>query len=1074
MKVEKNKGFYLHNKLVASAFSIIVLFVALTVVGIAIIPSLRFKLKPDVELNSLNVSFYWPGASAQNVEHQAINPIEEVLSTLKGVRNIRSESKNGYGEIQVDVDEHVSIKNFRYEAAMLLRRLYHKLPDEVSYPQVNVNQKSGSNKTLLNYTINANIDPADIEEYIQQKVLPNLSRIKGVRNVQIYGATGRQWQINYNPLQMERFKIKERDLVIAVNEYFSVREAGPVKVSEPTGKKYFYINIKTARPDTLDWDKLPIKKVGSTLLYLKDVASINYTSETPRSYYRINGLNTVNLEIQADETANQLAVAGKVKDHISKIKASLPNNFSVLLSYDSTQYLKNEIDKIVARTTATFLLLLVFVWLANRQKRYLLLITISLLCNVLIACVFYAFVGLEIHIYSLAAITVSAGMMIDNSIVTIDHIRRQKNLKVVLAVAGASLTTMGAVSIVFFLKKETQANLLDFAWIMIINLGLSVLIALFSIPALMEKLPLPERKPAFWFRRKRRIAKRANVYAKAVGFSSRYRWPLWGAIVLLFGLPIFLLPPNLKGEDFWTGSYNKIFGSEVYNEQIRPIVDVALGGTLRLFLEHRKQYGYDNSGDQQTTLYVNIALPNGATPKQMDNIVADFENYLASFEQANLFVSRVYSGQNANIKINFRPEDESGPFPYALKSYLENKAVNTGLADFQIYGVGQGFNNALYTENTNYAVTLHGFNYDNLAKIADDLSGRLKQNPRVEKVYIASDRLWDGSSIQTEWLFRITQPKTALLNGVSPHTAQEGLRYFSAEQQNAGLVFYDKKYVPVAIVPNKPTSEIWQLMNQPLRTDSGYMRIQNLAHLEKQRVGENIVRNNQQYQLVVNYNFIGDYLLGNHYIENITDSLQNTLPLGYSVEEAKNSFWQNKGAQLIWTVLLTIGIVFLVCAVLLNSLSQALAVIAMVPISFIGVFLMVYFFEYPFEEGGYAALIILCGVVVNAALYILNDYNNLKRRSHKLTPLRLYLKAFNTKIIPIILSTASMILGLIPFVVLPDKDTFWYTLAMSAIGGLGFSMVAILFYLPVFFRYKEQRYEHAKGRNNFKSLVFRS
>ncbi|HTN22265.1 MAG TPA: efflux RND transporter permease subunit [Pelobium sp.] len=1050
MRQHQNKG-YLQNKLTSSAFSIITLFVALMIVGIAVIPSLRFKLQPSTELNSLNISFYWPGASAESVEHHAVNAIEEILNTLKGVKNIRSNSYDGYGEVQLDIDEHSSVRQVRYEAAMLLRELYEKLPYGISYPQVRANQPRGANTTLLSYTLNADADPADIEKYAQEHLLPGLSRISGVHHVQIYGASQRQWQIKYDPAKMERYHIAENDIAEAVNRYFGVEEAGKFQTETTNAKQYTYVSLNNSRPDSLDWSKIPIKKVEGTLLYLTDLADVAYTQQQPQSYYRINGLNTINLEIEADRTVNQLLLAKQIKAYVHSVKSTLPASYSMLLSYDSSHYLKEELSKISGRTVATFLLLLLFVWLATRQKRYLLLIVISLSANLLLAFILYAILGLEIHIYSLAAITVSAGMMIDNSIVVIDHIRHQRNLKVILAVAGATLTTIGAVSIIFFLDKDKQVNLLDFAWVMIINLGLSLVIALFLIPALMEKLPLPEQKGSTVIRKKRNILKWNRTYLKIIGFNRRHRFWLVLAIILLFGLPVFLLPINTEGKGSWNQLYNQTLGSEFYNENIRSVIDMTLGGTLRLFLANSEQFNGSFNGNERTMINVAISMPDGATPTQMNHVVVDFENYLSAFKQIDLFTSRVDNGQNANISITFKPEYEKSAYPYILKNNLENKAVNTGLADFQVTGVGQGFNNTVYTQNTNYGLTLHGFNYDDLMRTAAKLRSKLKENPRVEKAFIASERDWDGSTIHNEWVFHITRPQQALLEGMSPQTIQEGLRYFSAEQSYAGHVFYQNKDLPIMIMPDKPTSGIWQVMNEPLRTDSSnYVRLQSFAQIDKERTGETIVRNNQQYQLVVNYNFIGDYTLGNHYMENLIDTLKRTLPLGYSVEKSNSGFWWGQGAKLTWAILLTMGIVLLICSILLNSLKQALAVVTMIPISFIGVFLMVYFFKYSFEEGGYASLIILCGVVVNAALYILNDYNNQKIQKQEVSDISLYLKAYNSKIIPVILSTASMILGLIPFIVMPDKDTFWYTLAMSTIGGLLFSMIALLFYLPLF------------------------
>ena len=159
----------------------------------------------------------------------------------------------------------------------------------------------------------------------------------------------------------------------------------------------------------------------------------------------------------------------------------------MLLANDSSEYIAKELQKIGFRTLFSLLILLFFVFIITRNLRYLALITISLFANLIIAVIFYYFLQIEIHLYSLAGITVSFGILIDNSIIMIDHIRHHNNKKAFLAILAATLTTIGSLSIIFFLKENQRINLIDFASVIMVNLSVSLLIALFFIPALMEK-----------------------------------------------------------------------------------------------------------------------------------------------------------------------------------------------------------------------------------------------------------------------------------------------------------------------------------------------------------------------------------------------------------------------------------------------------------------------------------------------------------------------------------------------------------------------------------------------------------
>ena len=122
----------------------------------------------------------------------------------------------------------------------------------------------------------------------------------------------------------------------------------------------------------------------------------------------------------------------------------------------------------------------------------------------------------------------------------------------------------------------------------------------------------------------------------------------------------------------------------------------------------------------------------------------------------------------------------------------------------------------------------------------------------------------------------------------------------------------------------------------------------------------------------------------------------------------------------------------------------------LIPISYIGVFLTFYWFKLNFDQGGFASFVLLCGITVNASIYILNEYNQIRQRKPLMSPYKAYLKAWNAKITPIFLTVVSTILGFIPFMLGPDKEAFWFPLAAGTIGGLVMSILGIFLYLPLF------------------------
>ena len=180
------------------------------------------------------------------------------------------------------------------------------------------------------------------------------------------------------------------------------------------------------------------------------------------------------------------------------------------------------------------------------------------------------------------------------------------------------------------------------------------------------------------------------------------------------------------------------------------------------------------------------------------------------------------------------------------------------------------------------------------------------------------------------------------------------------------------------------------------------------------------------------------------------EALNKILPMGYTAEKEESGWgWGKKDNRQYWLIGLLIVIIFFTTSVLFNSIKQPLAVIFVIPVSFIGVFLTFYWFKLNFDQGGFASFILLSGITVNASIYILNDFNRIRRERPGLSSLKAYIKAWNSKIIPIFLTVVSTMLGFIPFMVGTTREAFWFPLAAGTIGGLAMSIVGIWVFLPL-------------------------
>ena len=1008
------------------------------------------------------MNFSWYGAEPRVIEQEATSKLEALFAQVKGIKEISSVSGNGSANIILTLDKDASPDVVRFEISSLIRQAWPEMSTGTTFPALNANfADDEKRRPLLTYNLNASLIPPIVQQYAEDHIKPALTQIKGVNKIDIYGASPLEWIIEYDADKIKSTGVSPLDIQKTVSLALR-KEYNMVQTSNGT---IVPVTLQTNFLTGRDILNIPVKKSVDRITYLKDIATLKHVEGQPSNYYRINGLNTINILIYAASGENNLVVGEKVKKAIQQISSTLPSGYELLLSDDSTEYISHELYNIALRSLCTFLILLIFILLATRRWKHGLLILVMLIGNLSIAVIFYYLFRLEIHLYALAGITVSLGLMTDNIIIMSDHIRNHGNRKAFLAILAGTLATISSLTIIFFLKDQIKTNLVDFAMVIIINQSVSLLTALFVIPALMEKLQLDKyhlqlRKKygdkRIWSKRRQVLIVRfTNIYRNLFLSLRKKKVIVLSVFLLGFGLPIYMLPEKWEGNKWYNKAYNISIGNEWYKSNARPWVDKFFGGALRLFTE--KVYDGSFFGDEEeTSLFITATMPRGSTLLQANSIVSGMENYLKQFNEIKLFQTNI-NVRNAFLNVYFTKETQRSAFPNILKGKIIAKAIDLGGADWMVFGVGLGFSNELYDGAGNYSVKLLGYNYDQLITMAEVLRDSLTNNPRIKQVYVLSETTWYKPD-NMEFVAHINKENIGAINITSEDT-YSSLQNWSLNQPAFANMVTNRGLEILKLRPqNMVNTDLWSLSRSPLIKDSVMYKFNAFSKIEKEATSPNVSKIDQQYQIYLQFDYIGSEKAAQKYIDSKVDNFNLTVPIGYTVSSENTGMysWSQQDKKQYWLLLLIVVMIFFICAVLFESLSQPIAVILTIPIGYIGIFLTFYLFELNFDQGGFAALVMISGITVNAAIYIINDFNNLKSQNvgRKIPDIKLYFKAFNYKIIPILLTVVSTVLGFVPFLI-GEKQPFWFALAAGTIGGLLFSLIGIVFYLPLFLGIKE-------------------
>lgn len=1050
-----------------SRFTLLLTLAILMVIGCALIPRIDVADKPrPTQGKTLDVTYSWNGASAKVIEQNVTSRIEGLVAAVRGVENVKSESYFGSGRVTIELKKNADVSSTKFEIASLLKQARKQLPKGVSYPELsggevvndNQNQRMESTQVLLSYHVNSNLSDEQLKEYIERQVEPVLRNIDEVKRVEVTGGKSKCVVITYDPFILSSYGLSAYDIENGISSFLGKSDVvGEVQPKGQEEKRTLYLSTdKFGKP----LEEMPIGVVDEKTVYLGDLATYEYKDRLPDSYYRINGLNTIYLNIHVDSEANKIALSGKLRKKIAEVEKGLRQGVYLTLVHDGTEEKESELHKLIWRSSLSLFILLVFVWLVRWDWRYLFIMMLTFAANLALAVIAYYVFDIRLHIYSLAGITVSLGMVIDAAVVMVDHYSYYHNRKAFMAILAALLTTIGSLIVVLWLPDFLQKDLYDFAWIIIINLSVALIVSWLFVPALIDQIK-PHPDPLQKRGRHINLSLRWNrFYLKYIRFTQKRKWIYYILIVLAFGIPFHALPTKWGETDSYYGymgnpsekpwyerTYNATLGSDFFLRNCKEPLSKYLGGTMRLFSQSMSGNTYSKHDKKEKILNIRAQMPLGGTAAQLNEKVVILENFLANFPEIERFETQV-SSWGANITVEFKEEYKNSIFPYVLENKVIGKVISIGGADWATSGVSErGFSNSLNLQYRSNRIELVGYNYDQLYRIAEDMCDEMRKNNRVLDLVIETP---GQENREDEMYMRYNKEKIALygLNLSSAHRTLGELLSGREIERYKDTHFSSDMYLRSAW---QNRFDLWHLDNSFLKVGDKEYRVSDFMSIEKRQAKNCIPRQNQEYVLHVAFNILGSYTYTSRFIERTIKEWNQRIPVGYKCQNVSYGYYKDDGTQ-YWLLGLIVIIIFFVCSILFESLRLPLAIISLIPVSFIGAFLTYWLSGVEFGTGGFASMVLLSGLTVNAGIYIVCEYRNHLAAHSAVSPIRTYVRAYSHKIIAVFLTILSTVLGLVPFFIDGAKESFWFSFAVGSTGGLLFSIVALVFVMPIFLR----------------------
>ncbi|MFW9615541.1 efflux RND transporter permease subunit [Aquabacterium sp.] len=997
--------------------------------GVAI-TQLPIAQYPTVAPPSVVISATYPGASAKTLDESVISVIEQELNGSPGLAYMESVSQaNGTGSITVTFETGTNIDLAQVDVQNRLSRATPRLPAAVTQQGVKVD-KSRSNVLMFVMLSSENpaYDPVALGDYASRNILPELQRVKGIGQVQLFG-TERAMRVWVDPAKLVSYGLSLSDVNAAIKAQNALVPAGALgdrpNLIDQTMTATVVVNGQLENTEQFGNIVLRAKSDGSTVR-LKDVARLELGAQTYGTYARLNGKPALGMSIQLSPTGNALESAKLVKARMAELQKYFPQGVSYSFPYDTSGFIEVSISQVVETLVEAVILVFLVMYLFLQNFRYTLIPTIVVPVALLGTFGIMQVAGFSINVLTMFGMVLAIGILVDDAIVVVENVERlmaQEGLspyaatkKAMGQISGAIIgITVVLVSVFIpmaFFSGSVGNIYRQFSLSMVASMLFSAFLALSLTPALCATLlkPVPEdhhEKTGFfgWFNRFFTSTTHGyeGVAAKLVHRGGR--------VLILYAL--------IVGVVGWL--YVRMPAAFLPNED-------------------------------QGNLIVNVQLPPGATAPRTEAVISQVENYFQKQPEVQSVVGVVgfsFSGTGQNAALAF----------VTLKDFAERKGeVHSSQAVAKrAFGALMGIRDAfIFPLNpppirelgnaTGFSLRLQdrgGLGHDALLAARNQMLGMLSQSKVVTGV--RPDGLEDAPQLQLD----IDRDKAYAL-GVSFDAISSTLS--TALGSSYINDFPNRSRMQRVVVQSDAQARMQpeQLMQINV-TNSAGQTVPLSAFMSARWVTGQMqaVRYNGYPSMRLAGDAAAGFSTGQAMAE--VEALAAKLPPGIGIEwTGLSREEQLSGSQATALLVFSLLAVFLCLSALYESWSVPFAVMLVVPLGVLGSLLGATLRDLPNDVFFKVGLITIIGLSAKNAILIIEFARELQAKG--MGVIEATLQACHLRFRPIIMTSLAFILGVLPLVIANGAGAASQrAIGTGVMSGMIAATVLAVFFVPVFF-----------------------
>lgn len=1005
-------------------------FVAVIILGLFSLTKLPIDLYPDIETNTIMVVTMYPGANANDIEQNVTKPLENALNSVEHLKHINSTSRENTSVITLEFEFGYNIDVLTNSVRDKLDMVKSALPDDAENPIIF--KFSTDMIPICILSVQASESMPGLYKILDENVANPLARIDGVGTVSISGAPKREIHVYVDPNRLEAYNLSVEQISQIIGAENRNVPGGVMDI----GSNTYSLRVTGEFKETAELNNLPVGNFNGSIVYLKDVAKVVDSLEERTQQTFINGKEGATIIIQKQSGANSVQISNKVQKMLPKLQKNLPSDISIGVVTDTSDNIRNTIASLVETVlyALLFVMLVVFLFLGRWRATVIIVITIPVS---LIASFIYLYAtGSTLNVISLSALSISIGMVVDDAIVVLEnittHIERGSDPKqaavhgtneVAISVIASTLTLIAVFFPLTMVTGMTGVLFSQLGWMVTIMMIISTLCALSLTPMLCSQwLKLkgklgadnPNGKKNWYSHIEKYLDKFDNGYASLLEKVVSHRKTTIIVCLGIFFASIFLM--KFVGTEFFPTQDNARIGVNL-QLPIGARVEEAREVTSRLDKQWRKKYP-----EIKTMTYT-------VGQASSDNTFASLSDNGAHIISMNIALTDPADRKKDITQIaNEMRKDIDREYPEYKKAQV---MVGGGR------GMGMGGQSTLDFE-------VYGYDFEETDKVAADIKKILMGINGTADVMISR------ADYRPEYQVDFDREKLSMY-GISLSTAAGYLRNRINGATSTRFREDGEEYdVKVMYDPEHRTS-IQDIENILIYSPAGKgIRLGELGKVVERFTPPSVERKDRERLVTVSAVVSGVPM--SQVITEAQAGIDNLeLPSGISVqisgtfEDQQESF-----GDLLLLGLLIIILVYIVMAAQFESMTYPGIIMTSLLFAFSGVFIILWLTGHTLNLMSMIGAIMLIGIVVKNGI-VLIDYIALNRE-RGLSIRNAVIDGGRSRLRPVVMTTLTTILGMVPMAIGSGQGAeLWRPMGTAVIGGLTFSTILTLLFVPVLY-----------------------